>query len=61
MVNCKVVYRNESGKVRATVVSYSEDGANDEADRMEEKGIEVIDVVECKPGTPCEEIEAMFK
>ena len=56
----KVVYRNERGQARVTVVGYSESLANDEADKMEDKGVEVIDVVEVKPGTPHEEIEEMY-
>lgn len=59
--NFKVVYVNGRGRVTATVVGYSEDGANDEADRMEDAGTEVVDVIECKPGTAIEEIERMYE
>lgn len=57
----KVIYRDGRGVVTGTVVGYSESGANDEADRMEENDVEVIDVIECKPGTALEEIERMYK
>lgn len=57
----KPVWRNERGEVRASVVSYTEDGANDRADQLEDQGFEIIDVVECKPGTPVEEVEGWFK
>jgi hypothetical protein len=57
----KVIYRDGRGVVTGTVVGYSEDGANREADAMEDRGVEVIDVIECKPGTSLEEIERMYK
>lgn len=57
----KVIYRNGRGIVTGTVVGYSENGANDEADKMEADGVEVIDVIECKPGTALEEIERMYR
>lgn len=57
----KPVWRNERGGVRASVVSYTEDGANDRADQLEDQGFEIIDVVECKPGTPASEVESWFK
>lgn len=57
----KPVWRNERGEVRASVVSYTEDGANDRADQLEDQGFEIVDVVECKPGTPVEEVEGWFK
>jgi hypothetical protein len=61
MKNYKPVWRNERGEVRTSVVSYSEDLANDRADELEDQGFEIIDVVECKPGTPPEEVEGWFK
>lgn len=61
MPNFKVVYRDAGGTVRATVVSYSEDGANDRADEMEDEGVEIIDVVACKVGQDCEEIARLFR
>ena len=57
----KVIYRDGRGVVTGTVVGYSENGANNEADKMEERGVEVIDVIECKPGTALEEIERMYR
>lgn len=57
----KVVWRNERGGVSASVVSYTEDGANDRADQLEDQGFEIIDVVECESGTPCETVEGWFK
>lgn len=61
MKSFKVVYMNPNNEPRATVVSYSEDGANDVADEMEDQGIAVLDIVQCALGTPCEEIEKMYK
>lgn len=61
MKSFKVVYRGADGRPRATVVSYSEDLANDEADAMEDKGVEILDIVQCKLGTPPEEIEKMYE
>lgn len=61
MKSYKVVYRNPAGEPRATVCSYTEDLANDLADEMEDKGTEILDIVECKLGTPCEEIARMYK
>jgi hypothetical protein len=57
----KPVWRNERGEVKASVVSYSEDLANDRADQLEDQGFEVLDVVECEPGTPPEVVEGWFK
>lgn len=57
----KVVYRNERGQARVTIVGYAEDAANDRADKMEDDGVEVIDVIEVKPGTAHEVIERMYK
>jgi hypothetical protein len=57
----KVVYRNERGQARVTIVGYSEDGANNQADKMEDEGVEIIDVIEVKPGTPHEDIERMYE
>lgn len=59
MKNYKVVY-DKGGIARATVVSYTEDLANDLADKMEDDGIEVYDIVECDPGTSAEEIEREY-
>ena len=61
MKNYKPVWYNERGEVRTSVVSYSEDLANDRADELEDQGFEIIDVVECKPGTPPEVVEGWFK
>ena len=61
MKSYKPVWRNERGEVRTSVVSYSEDGANDRADELEDQGFEIIDVVECKPGTAPEVVEGWFK
>lgn len=61
MKSFKVAYRGPDGRPRATVVSYTEELANDEADAMEDRGIEVFDIVECKLGTPCETIAAMYE
>lgn len=60
MKNYKPVWR-ENGEVKTSVVSYSEGGANDRADDLEDLGYEIIDVVECKPGTPYEEVVGWFK
>jgi len=57
----KPVWRDERGEVRASVVSYSEDGANDRADELEDQGFEIIDVVEHKPGVSADEVEGWFK
>lgn len=57
----KPVWYNERGQVTASVVSYSEDGANDRADELEDEGFEIIDVVEHKPGVSAEEVEGWFK
>jgi hypothetical protein len=57
----KPVWRDERGQVRASVVSYSEDGANDRADELEDQGFEIIDVVEHEPGVSCDEVEGWFK
>lgn len=51
----------ENGEVKTSVVSYTEDLANDRADELEDKGLEVLDVVECKPGTPYEVVVGWFK
>ncbi len=61
MKSFKVVYRNERGEPRATVVSYSEDGANDRADQMEDQGVEILDVVECQLGIAPEEVERWYE
>lgn len=61
MKNYKVVYRGEDGRPRATVVSYTEDLANDRADEMEDNGVEILDIVECRIGTPPEQIEKMYE
>lgn len=61
MKNYKPVWINEAGKVTTSVVSYSESLANDRADELEDAGFEVLDVVECKPGTPPEVVEGWFK
>jgi hypothetical protein len=61
MKNYKPVWYDENGDVRTSVVSYDEDGANDRADELEDDGFAIIDVVECKPGTPPEEVEGWFK
>jgi hypothetical protein len=50
MRDYRVVYRGEDGRPRATVVSYTEDLANDRADEMEDNGVEILDIVEGKPG-----------
>jgi hypothetical protein len=57
----KPVWYNERGEVTASVVSYSEDGANDRADELEDQGFEIIDVVEHKPGVSADEVEGWFK
>lgn len=57
----KPVWRDGRGRVRSSVVSYTEDGANDRADQLEDEGFEIIDVVECKSGTSAGEVEEWFK
>ena len=59
--NFKVVYVDSSDEVRATVVSYTEDGANDRADEMEDDGVEIVDVVECAVGIDCEKIARLYR
>lgn len=59
MKSYKVVY-DSNGVARATVCSYTEKLANDLADEMEDKGVEVYDIVECEPGTPPEDIEREY-
>ncbi|AVP41389.1 hypothetical protein SEA_YARA_55 [Streptomyces phage Yara] len=61
MKSFKVVYRGADGKPRASVVSYTEDLANDRADEMEDEGVEILDIVECKLGTPPEDIEKLYE
>jgi len=61
MRSFKVAYRNERGEPRATVCSYTEDLANDLADEMEDKGIEILDIVECRLGIPPEDIAKLYK
>lgn len=61
MKNYKVVYRNDVGRVRATVCSYTEDLANDVADRFEDEGLEVLDIVEVEPGVSADEVEEAYK
>lgn len=51
----------ENGEVKTSVVSYDENGANDRADALEDAGLEVLDVVEMKPGTPYETVVGWFK
>lgn len=61
MKSFKVAYRHADGTPRATVCSYTEKLANDLADEMEDKGVEILDIVQCKLGTPPEEIARMYK
>lgn len=61
MKNYKPVWINDKGDVTTSVVSYTENLANDRADELEDDGFEVLDVVECDPGTPPEVVEGWFK
>lgn len=61
MRSFKVVYVDSRGNPCATVCSYPEHLANDLADEMEDKGTEILDVVECKNGTPPSKIERMYQ
>lgn len=50
MIDYRIVYFNKADVKCITVCSYSEGAAQDRADEMEDDGLEVVTILQVKPG-----------